>query len=221
MNLLYIAVIYFILLRISEQSKIVKSSYFQIILKSNQTRVKSLGRPLFPQLPLRPSCHLSPLPCLPCLWRDHSYPLESKHWAWACTMQELKSLLYWLTFALNCPSSSGRPVDRHRCSNRLSAHVWTRVWRSAEQSPHALTTKHKRSPNPCNLAISSSSPIPIISTLTAPWALGCGTAGLSSLGEDGGGDTLFLAGWVAYLLTYMILEYMIHVLILEYMIHDL
>ena len=33
--------IYFILLMISTQSKIVKSSYFQIILKSNQTRMKS------------------------------------------------------------------------------------------------------------------------------------------------------------------------------------
>ena len=63
-------------------------------------------------------------------------------------MQVLNSLLYWPTITLSCPSNSGCPVDRQRCSTLLSAQIWIKLWRSFEQSPHAPANKHISSPKP-------------------------------------------------------------------------
>ena len=54
-------------------------------------------------------------------WGEITPTREIRHWACALAMQVLSNLLYWLTMTLNCPSSSGLPVERQRCSTLLSA----------------------------------------------------------------------------------------------------
>ena len=88
-------------------------------------------------------------------WGDITPIREIRHWACALTMQVLSNLLYWLTITLSCPSSSGLPVERQRCSTLLSAQIWTRLWRSLLQSPHAPATRHSRSPKLWSLATSA------------------------------------------------------------------
>ena len=56
---------------------------------------------------------------------------------------------------MSCPSTSGLPVDRQRCSTLNSTQIWTRLWRSLLQSPHAPATRHSRSPKPWSLATSA------------------------------------------------------------------
>ena len=88
-------------------------------------------------------------------WGEITPTREIRHWACALAMQVLSNLLYWLTMTLNCPSSSGLPVERQRCSTLLSAQIWTKLWRSLLQSPQAPATKHSRSPKPWSLATSA------------------------------------------------------------------
>ena len=85
-------------------------------------------------------------------WGEMTPTREMRHWAWARTMQVLRSRLYWLTMTLSCPSNSGLPVDLHRWSTLLSAQIWTSWWRSLLQSPQAPATRHSRSPKPWSLA---------------------------------------------------------------------
>ena len=52
-------------------------------------------------------------------------------------MQALRSLLYCPVTTPNWDSSSGLPVDRHKCATRLSAQVAINSCRWVEQSPQA------------------------------------------------------------------------------------
>ena len=121
-------------------------------LDRRQVQTPTLDRRQVQKVQKKPVAPTSPgsVPSLAC--GEITPTLGRKHWACAPTIQELQSLLYWLTITLSCPSNSGRPVDRHRCSTRLSAQVWTRLCRSAEQSPNAPTTKYKRSQHLSHLA---------------------------------------------------------------------